>query len=33
MWEIKFEDGTVIGAYPEEIILSERKANGCAFED
>lgn len=28
MWNIKFEDGTVIGAYPEEIIPSEMKANG-----
>lgn len=28
MWNIKFEDGTVFGAYPEEIIPSEMKANG-----
>ncbi len=27
MWNIKFADSTVISAYPEEIILSERKNN------
>lgn len=32
MWNIKFEDGTVIGAYPEEIIPSEMKENGCTLE-
>lgn len=29
MWKIQFGDGTVIGAYPEEIIPSERVYNGC----
>lgn len=28
MWLIKFEDGKEIFAYPEEIILSDMKANG-----
>ena len=28
MWKIRFADGTVIGAYPEEIILTEMIANG-----
>lgn len=32
MWNIKFEDGTVIGAYPEEIIPREMKENGCILE-
>lgn len=29
MWNIKFTDGKIIGAYPEEIIPSEMKENGC----
>lgn len=29
MWDIKFEDGTIISAYPEEIIPREMKGNGC----
>lgn len=33
MWNIKFKDGTVIGAYPEEIISREMKENGCQMED
>lgn len=32
MWNIKFSDGTVIGAYPEEIIPREMKKNGCPLE-
>jgi hypothetical protein len=28
MWKIKFEDNTVIDAYPEEIILREMIDNG-----
>jgi len=32
MWDIKFEDGHVMQAYPDEIIPSEMKANGCPFE-
>lgn len=32
MWNIKFEDGTVIGAYPGEIIVREMKDNGCQME-
>ena len=28
MWLIKFEDGKEVFAYPEEIVLSEMKANG-----
>lgn len=32
MWNIKFSDGTVIGAYPEEIIPREMKENGCPLE-
>lgn len=32
MWNIKFSDGTVIGAYPEEIIPGEMKENGCPLE-
>ena len=31
MWNIRFEDGTVIGAYPEEIVPSEMKENGCPY--
>lgn len=29
MWNIKFADGVIIGAYPEEIIVREMKENGC----
>ena len=32
MWRIKFTDGTIIKAYPEEIIPSEMKNNGCSLE-
>lgn len=32
MWNIKSSDGTVIGAYPEEIIPREMKENGCPLE-
>lgn len=32
MWNIRFEDGTIIGAYPEEIIPREMKDNGCGLE-
>lgn len=31
MWNIKFSDGTAIGAYPEEIIACEMKNNGCTL--
>jgi hypothetical protein len=33
MWNIKFADGTTIGAYPEEIITREMKDNGCDLDD
>ncbi len=33
LWNIRFEDGTVIGAYPEEIVPSEMKENGCPYFD
>lgn len=32
-WEIKFLDGYIINAAPEEIIVSEMRANGCSLED
>lgn len=32
MWNIKFEDGTIIGAYPEEIIPREMRDNGCTLD-
>lgn len=32
MWNIKFLDGVTIGAYPEEIIPSEMKENGCLMD-
>lgn len=32
MWNIKFLDGRVISAYPEEIIVREMKASGCQME-
>ena len=33
MWKIKFSDGEVIHAYPEEIVPSEMRANGCRLFD
>lgn len=33
MWNIKFPDGVVIGVYPEEIIPSEMKDNGCPLDE
>ena len=33
MWKIKFPDGNVIDAYPEEIVPSEMRANGCRWFD
>lgn len=33
MWKIKFRDGEVIHAYPEEIVPSEMRANGCRLFD
>lgn len=32
MWNIRFEDGAVIGAYPEEIIPRDMRENGCLLE-
>ena len=32
MWNIRFEDGTVLSAYPDEIIPSEMRDNGCPEE-
>ena len=32
MWIIQFDNGHSQAAYPEELILSERKANGCPEE-
>ena len=32
MWNIKFSDGIVIGAYPEEIIPKEMRENGCDLD-
>lgn len=29
MWNIEFQDGSIIAAYPDEIIPSEMEANGC----
>lgn len=31
-WKVKFDDGTIIGVYPEEIIVSEMRQNGCTLE-
>lgn len=31
-WRIKFEDNTIIFAYPEEIIVKEMKDSGCPQE-
>lgn len=33
MWNIKFENGAEIAAYPEEIIPSEMIKNGCEIEN
>lgn len=33
MWDIKFNDGFTIVAYPDEIIPREMKENGCKFTD
>lgn len=33
MWNIRFEDGSVMGAYPEEIVPSEMRENGCPYFD
>lgn len=32
LWDIEFENGTPLTVYPEEIIPSEMKANGCPKE-
>jgi hypothetical protein len=32
MWKIKFEDGEIIHAYPDEIVPSEMISNGCKLE-
>lgn len=32
MWKIQFEDSKIIHAYPDEIIPSKMKANGCTLE-
>lgn len=32
-WRIQFADGTVIDAYPDEIIPSEMIDNGCKIEN
>ena len=32
-WRIQFKDGTVIDAYPDEIIPSEMRDNGCKIEN
>lgn len=29
MWNIRFQDGTIVAAYPEEIIPSQMRRNGC----
>lgn len=33
MWNIEFQDGVVIGAYPEEIIPRKMRHNGCSLDD
>lgn len=33
LWNIRFEDGTESCVYPEEIIPSEMRANGCQLEN
>lgn len=30
MWEIRFEDGTLYSAYPEEVVLSKALENGAS---
>lgn len=32
-WRIQFKNGTVIDAYPDEIIPSEMRDNGCKIEN
>lgn len=32
MWKIRFQDGFEMDAFPEEIIPSEMKAQGCRIE-
>lgn len=32
MWNIRFGDGVVLAAYPEEIIPSKMRDNGCPEE-
>lgn len=32
MWNIRFNDGSKMSAYPDEIILREMKDNGCPIE-
>ena len=32
MWNIRFEDGFVASAYPDEIVPSEMRDNGCPEE-
>ena len=29
MWNIRFEDGLVVSAYPDEILTRDMKDNGC----
>ena len=31
-WRIQFKDGTVIDAYPDEIIPSEMRDDGCNID-
>lgn len=33
MWQIRFSNGEEISAYPDEIIPSEMKAQGCNIEE
>ena len=33
MWNIMFKDGTIIQAYPEEVIPSMMQLNGCLIEE
>lgn len=32
MWNIRFEDGLVMAAFPDEIVTREMKDNGCPEE-
>lgn len=32
LWQIKFQDGAMVSAYPEEVIVREMKASGCQME-